>query len=103
VRYIIRRGVLPYLDRSHKTIALAAQRAYEARRPAPLPQRAPQGLDARGQRLLPNKLVGPQLLEEFLLGYYPIAMHQEVGEHLKHLAPQLDGLPCVMQLMALGV
>jgi hypothetical protein len=30
-------------------------------------------------------------------------MRQKVGEHLKHLAPKLDWLPSVMQLMALGV
>ena len=43
------------------------------------------------------------MLEEFLLGDYPLAMRQEIGEHLKHFAPELDGLPSVMQLMALGV
>jgi hypothetical protein len=30
-------------------------------------------------------------------------MHQEVDEHLKHFAPELDGHPRVMQLMPLGV
>jgi hypothetical protein len=43
------------------------------------------------------------VLEEFLLGDHLLAMCQEVGEHLKHLAPELDGLPGVLQLMTLGI
>ena len=103
MRRLVRRAVLPHLDRPHKAIALAVQRAQEARRPPPLPQRLAQGLNTGGQRLVPDKLVGPQVLEELLLGDYPIAMRQEVDEHLKDFAPELDWLPGVMQLMALGV
>jgi hypothetical protein len=33
------------------------------------------------------------VIEEFLLGNHPLAMRQEIGEYLKHLAPELDGLP----------
>jgi hypothetical protein len=103
VRGIVRREVLPHLDCPHKAIALAVQRAQEARRASPLPQRLAKGLNTRCQRLVSDKLVGPQLHEEFLLGDHPVAMRHEVDEHLKDFAPELDGLPNVMQLMALGV
>jgi hypothetical protein len=43
------------------------------------------------------------VLKEFLLGDHPLTVRQEVGEHLKDLAPELDGLLSVMQLMTLGV
>ena len=95
--------MLPLFHRPHKAIALAVQRAQEARRPPPLPQRPAQGLNTGGQRLLPDKLTGPQLREELRLGDDPIAMYQEVDEHLIRLAPDLNGHPSVMQLMALGV
>jgi hypothetical protein len=41
--------------------------------------------------------------EEFLLGDDTIAMAQQVDEHLKDFAPELDQLPSVMQLIPLGV
>ena len=43
------------------------------------------------------------MLKEFLLGDHPLAVRQEVGEHLKYFAPELDWLPSVMQLMTLDV
>jgi hypothetical protein len=95
--------MLLLFDRRHKAIALAVQRAHEARRAPLLPQRPAQGLQTGGQRRLPDKPVGPQLLEEFLLGDDPVAMRQEVNEHLKHLAPERARHPRVMRLMALRV
>jgi hypothetical protein len=102
-RSVVHQHVVTHLDHSHKAIALAVQRAQEARRPPPLPQRLAQGLNTGGQRLLPDKLARPQLREEFLLGHDPIAMRQEVDEHLKDFTPEFDRLPSLMQLMALGV
>ena len=99
----IRREGLSHRDRRHKAIALAVQRAQKARRPPSLLQRLAQGLHTGFQRLVPDKLVRPQVLEEFLLEDHPIAMRQEMGEHLKHLAPELEWLPRTVQLLALGV
>ena len=95
--------MLSRLDRRHKAIALAVQRAHESRRPLPIPQRLAQRCDTGFQNRVPDKLVRPQMFEEFVLGHHPIAMCQEVGEHLKGFAPQLDGRPRTMQLSALGV
>ena len=95
--------MFPHLDRRHKAITLAVQRAHEVRRPPPLPQRLAQRCDTGFQNRVPDKLVRPQVFEEFVLGHHPIAMRQEVGEHLKGFAPQLDGRPRTMQLSALGV
>ena len=99
----VRRERLPHLHRRHKAIALAVQRPHEARGSAPLPQRLAQRLDTGFQHLVPDKLLRPQVLQEFLLGDHPLAMRQEVGQHLKGLAPQLDRRPGAMQLGALGV
>jgi len=95
--------VLLHRDCPHKAIALAVQRADEVRRPPSLSQRLTHRLNTGFQRFVPNKLVRPQVLEEFLLGDHTILMAQEVGEHLKGFPPELDGLPSAMQLMALGV
>src|SRR5262249_14840505 len=86
-----------------KAIALAVQRAHEARRPTPFPQRLAQGLHTGFQRLVADKLVRPQVLEKFLLGDHTIAMCQEVREYLKDFAPELHQFPSVMQLIALRV
>jgi hypothetical protein len=75
-------------------------RAQEARRPPPLPQHLAQRPHTGGQRLVTDKRVGPQLLQEFLLGDDPRAMRQQVGEYLKHLAPELHRCTCVLQLLA---
>src|SRR5262249_1136883 len=99
----VHREVLLLLDRRHKAIALAVQRTHETWRPPLLPQGLAQRRDTGLQRRVPDKLVGPQVLEEFLLGDHPLAVRQEAGEHLKRLGPELDGLPSVMQLMTLGV
>src|SRR4029434_658061 len=37
--------------------------------------------------------VGPHLLAQLLLGDHAVAMGEEIMEHLKHFAPQRDGLP----------
>ena len=71
--------------------------------PALYPQRLAQCLQTGFQRLVADKLVRPQVLEEFLLGNEPLAMRQEIDEHLKHLAPELERLPRAMQLLALRV
>ena len=59
------------------------------RRPERLPQYLAQRPHTGGQRLVTDKRVGPQLLQEFLLGDDPRAMRQQIGEYLKHLAPEL--------------
>src|SRR6266540_1146410 len=94
---------MPLLDRRHKAIALAMQRADKVRRPSPLPQSLTQYLDTGFQRLVADKLLRPQVREEFQLGNHPVAMRQEIGEHLKDFAPELDGFPSMMQLLALGI
>ena len=43
------------------------------------------------------------MLKEFLLGDHPLAMRQEIGEHLEDFAPEFERLPSVMQLIALGI
>jgi hypothetical protein len=43
------------------------------------------------------------VLEKLLLRDHPFVMRHEVDEHLKHLAPELDGLPSAVQLLALCV
>jgi hypothetical protein len=43
------------------------------------------------------------VLKDLLLGHHPIMMRQEIGEHLKDFAPQLDRRSRTMQLMAFGV
>src|SRR5262249_47937865 len=97
------REVLLLLDRRHKAIALAVQRAHEARRPPSFPQRLAQGSYTGFQRFVADKLVGPQVLAEFLLGNHTIAMCQEVCEYLKDFAPELHQSPSLMQLIALRV
>jgi hypothetical protein len=99
----VRREELPHLDRRYKAIALSMQRAQEARRPPALPQRLAQRLHTGGERLVADKLVGPQVLEEFLLGHHPLALRQEVGEHLKDFTPELYRLSSAMQFLALGI
>ena len=68
-----------------------------------LPQCLAQRCHTGFQHIVPDKLVGPQVLEQLLLGDHPLAMRQEVGEHLKHFAPEFDRRPRAMQLGALGV
>ena len=68
------REVLLLLDRRHKAIALAVQRTHAAWRPPLLPQCLAQRRDTGLQRRVPDKLVGPQVLEEFLLGDHPLAV-----------------------------
>src|SRR5881397_3705914 len=102
-RRVIPRAVLLRLDVGHKAIALAVQRAHETRGPPLLPQRLAQRRDTGFQDLVPDELVGPQVLKELLLGDNTVAMLQEVGEHLKDFAPQLERLPSVLELIALGV
>ena len=72
-------------------------------RPPPLSQRLAQCCDTGFQRGVPDKLVGPQVLEELLPGDHAVAMRQQVDEHLKDFAPQRERLPSVMQLIALGI
>src|SRR5439155_26747462 len=74
--------------------------AQEAPRPPPLPQYLAQRPHTGGQRLVTDKRVGPQILQEFLLGDNPLAMCQKVGEHLKRLAPELHRYARVLQLLA---
>ena len=102
-RHHVRRAVLPHLDCRHKAIALAVQRAHETRGPPPLSKRLAQRRDTGFQDFVPDKLVGPQVLEEFVLGHHPIAMGQEVGEDLQHFAPHLERRASAMQLSALGI
>ena len=71
--------------------------------PPPLPQHLAQPPHTGGQRLVADKQVGPQLLQQFLLGDDPRAMRQQVGEYLKHLAPELHRYTRVMQLLALRI
>src|SRR5215510_5045471 len=94
----VRRAVLLHLDCRHEAIALAVERPHEAWRPPPLPQRLAQCPDTGFQRGVPDKLVGPQVLEDLLLGDHAVAMRQKVGEYLKGFAPQRERLPSVMQL-----
>ena len=81
-RRIVRLEELLHLNRCHKAIALPMHRADEAWGPPPLLQRLPQRLNTGFQRLIANKRVRPQVLEEFLLEDDPLVMHQKVGEHL---------------------
>jgi hypothetical protein len=90
-------------DRGHKAVALPVQSMDAARRASRLPQRLAQRLHTGFQRLVPDKLLRPQLLQEFLPGNHALTMRQKVSEHLKDFASQFDGSPCALQLMALGV
>src|SRR5262245_38633268 len=94
---------LLHRDRGHKMIALTVHRAQEARRPSPLPQYLAQRPHTGGQRLVTDKRVGPQLPQEFLLGDDPRAMRQQIGEYLKHLAPDPHRYTRVLQLLALSI
>ena len=99
---IFRRGEA-FLHGRHKAIALAVQRADEVRGPSPFPQRLPQGLHTGFERLVPHKLLRPQVLEQFLGGHDALAMPQEIRQHLEGLAPELDRRPCAREFQALGI
>jgi hypothetical protein len=87
----LRRQMLLHRDRRHEAITLAVQGVDAARRAPPLLQCLAQLLNTGFQRLVSDKLVRPQMLEDLLLEGHPVAMGQEVGEHLKDFAPELNG------------
>jgi hypothetical protein len=68
-----------------------------------IPNSLPHRRDVTIQRGIPHKLVGPQMLQEFLLKDDPIPMRQQVREHLKRLGLQRHRLPSLVEFIALGV
>ena len=65
--------------------------------------RAAHHLDAGGQGLLPHVLVGPHLCQHFVAGDHPVALLDEIHQHLKDLAPQRDAHTTPAQFVALRV
>jgi hypothetical protein len=63
-------------------------------------KRLPDLHDGVIERGIRHILARPQMLEQFLLEDHPVVMVQEVGEHLKHLGPQLNHRPGLAQLIA---
>jgi hypothetical protein len=68
-----------------------------------IPNRLPHRHDVTVQRGIPNELLGPQILQQFLLENDPVPMRQQVREDLKRLGLQRHGFPGMMALIALGV
>ena len=60
-------------------------------------------LDAGGQGLLPHVLVGPHLGQHFVTADHPVALLEEIHQHLKDFAPQRDAHATPAQLIALRV
>ena len=87
-RSVCLEGLL-HFDRRDKAIALAVQRAQEARRASVVPQCLAQCRNTGCQRRISDKLIRPQVREEFLLGDYSMAMDQKILKYLKDSAPQL--------------
>ena len=48
------------------------------------------GLDPAGERRLADEPVAPHLVEQLGLGHHPVAVRDEVGEHVEHLRLDVD-------------
>jgi hypothetical protein len=55
------------------------------------------------QRRIPDKLSRPHLLEQFVFGYYPVTVRQQIGQDVAFLGPQRYRHAGPLQLIALGV
>jgi hypothetical protein len=95
-----------WLPHSHRHDEAITTTAYGANKPlglAAIPNRLPHCHDVTVQRGIPHELVGPQILQQFLLEDDPVPMRQQVREYLKRLGLQRHGFPGMMELIALGV
>lgn len=93
----------PLLDGCHEAVAPTVQ---SVDKPLFLPNIARGATDrfnARVQRRLAHNLLGPEMLQQLLLGDNAVAVHNEIGQHIEHLGPDPDWHACLMQLVALGV
>jgi hypothetical protein len=61
------------------------------------------GANAIGKRPITDELVSPDLFEEGLFRDYMIVVLNEVGQQIEHLRFNLDGLPPIAELIAIGV
>ena len=59
--------------------------------------------DAGVQRRLADELLGPQLLQQLLLGDEALTLLDEVGQHIEHLWLQRHQCPGPTQLIAFCV
>jgi len=48
-------------------------------------------------------LVGPHLRQQFVTGDYPVALLDEIGQHLKDFGPEREVRPIPVELMALRI
>jgi hypothetical protein len=65
--------------------------------------RSPGGLDAARQRRLGDEPVAPDLVEQLGLRDDPVAVPDEVVEHVHHLRLDRDPLPATLELHGIGV
>lgn len=99
----IRWLMAPLLDGCHEAVAPTVQ---SVDKPLFLPNIARGATDrfnARVQRRLAHNLLGPEMLQQLLLGDNAVAVHNEIGQHIEHLGSHLDWHTRSAQLIALGV
>src|SRR5262249_23921788 len=86
----LHRAGLALLDRGHAAIAAAVQRLDQALRLPRIADRSASLLDAGLQRRITDKLLGPQVLEELLLGDNAVTLGDEVAQDVEDLGAELD-------------
>ena len=97
------RGPTRLDQRGHKAIALPPACLNTPLRPTAVAHGLAHGLQDAFQRSIADKLVGPHLLLQLLLGDHTVAMAQEIVQHLKYFGPQWDGQPSPLHDIELRV
>jgi hypothetical protein len=67
--------------------------------PTPVADGTARRCQAARQRGLTDKSTGPQTLEEFLLGDDPVAVLNEISQHVEHLWLEFDEFTRIAQLV----
>ena len=80
----------PLLDGCHEAVAPAVQGVDKPLCLPSIARGATDRFDAGVQRRLAHNLLGPEMLQQLLLGDNAVVMHDEIGQHIEHLGPDPD-------------
>ena len=86
-------GIVGFLDdRRDEAVAAAVHRRDDALLLAVVAYRSPRLLEPAGDRRLADEPIAPHDVEQLGFGYEPVAMGDQVDQHVEHLGFDVDDL-----------